>query len=146
MESRWAVVVSRNWVGDQRGVAVRIHHTHGRDVHLRRIPDGQMRLKDIVQCVQEDEEVGQTDTNSILDRRIGQQATLPVAGVGIFATLLSSGLHQMGALAMAADKQNDAFAVGNVGDEVEGQLEVRLCLLQVKDILIKTATEDVRLH
>lgn len=141
-----AVVVPRDGVGDQTGVAVRVHHPHRGDVHLGSIPDGHVGLKDVVEAAEEDEEVGQADAGPELDVSVGEQAALPVTGVGVLPALPCRALDQVAELAFAADEEDDALAVGDVGGEVEGQLEVLHRLIQVDDVLIQAAAEDVGLH
>lgn len=141
-----AVVVPGDGVGDEGGVTVRVHHPHRGDVHLGGIPDGHVGLKDVVEAAEEDYEVGQADAGPELDVGVGEQAALPVARVRVLPALPCRALNQVAELAVAADEEDDALAVGDVGGEVEGQLEMIHRLVQVDDVLIQAAAEDVGLH
>lgn len=105
-----------------------------------------MGLKDVVEAAEEDDEVGQADAGAELDVGVGEQAALPVAGVGVLSALPRRALDQVAELALAADEEDDALAVGDVGGEVEGQLQVLHRLVQVDDVLIQAAAKDVGLH
>lgn len=146
LDSRGGVVITRNGVGDQGWVAVRVYHAHCGDVHLSCVPDGHVGLKDIGEGVGEDDQVRQADTQPILDIGIGHQAALPVASVSIFAAFLGGGLYPVGKLTVPADEEDYAFAVGDVSHEVESKLEVYHRLFQVDDVLIETAPKNVWLH
>lgn len=141
-----AVIVPRDGVGDEAGVTVCVHHPHRGDVHLGGIPDGHVGLEDVVEAAEEDEEVGQADAGPELDGGVGEQAALPVACVRVLPALPRRALDQVAELAVAADEEDDALAVGDVGGEVEGQLEMIHRLVQVDDVLIQAAAEDVGLH
>lgn len=141
-----AVVIARDGVGDETRVAVCVHHPHRGDVHLGSIPDGHVGLKNIVEAAEEDKEVGQADAGTELDVGISEQAALPVACMGVLPTLPCCALNQVAELPVAADEEDDAFAVGDVGSEVEGQLEMLHRLIQVNDVLVQAAAKDVGLH
>lgn len=146
VDGRGAVVIPRDGVGNEGGVGVGVHHAHGGDAHLGRVPDGQVRLKDVVESVEEDQEVRQADPLAVLDGGVGQQAALPVAGVSVLPARLGHVFHLVGRLAMAADEEDDAFAEGDVGREIEGQLEVLRRLFQVDDVVLQTAAEEIWHH
>lgn len=105
-----------------------------------------MGFKDIVECVQEDDEVWQADRGPKEELCVSQQTTLEVAGVGILSAVPGCTLNQVRELPVPADKQDDALAVGHVGREVQGQLQMLGCLLQVDDILAQAVTKDVWFH
>lgn len=140
------VVVAGDGVGDEGGVAVGVHDAHRGDVHLGCVSHGHVGFKDIVECVQEDDEVWQADHGAQEQGGVGQQATLEVAGVGVLATVPGRVLDQMRELPVAAHEQDDALTIGHVGGEIQGQLQVRSSLFQVNDVLVQAAPEDVRLH
>lgn len=140
------VVVARHRVGNQAGVAVRVHHADRGDVHLGRVADAHVRLEHVVERGEEDDEVGQADPGAVLHRGVGEQAALPVARVGVLAAALRRVLHQVDELPLAADEQDDAAAVRHVGREVQGLLEVLHRLVQVDYVLVQAAAVEVRLH
>lgn len=57
LDSLGRVVVARDRVSDEAWVAVGVHNAHCGDVHLGCIPHSHMGFKDIVECVQKDDEV-----------------------------------------------------------------------------------------
>lgn len=95
LHSRGRVVVARDGVGDEAGVAVGVHDAHGGDVHLCRIPHGHVGLKDVVERVQEDDEVRQADPGAQQEGRVGQQAALEVARVGVLTAAPGRALDQV---------------------------------------------------
>lgn len=60
LHSDRSVIVTRNGVRHQAGVAVGVHHADRGDVHLGCVSDSDVLLEDIVESGQEDDEVRQT--------------------------------------------------------------------------------------
>uniref|UniRef100_A0A0E9WIQ4 Uncharacterized protein n=1 Tax=Anguilla anguilla TaxID=7936 RepID=A0A0E9WIQ4_ANGAN len=63
-----------------------------------------MLLEYIIEGGEEDYKVRETDAWAVLNRRIGQQATLPVASVGVLPTFPCGILYQVAELPAPADK------------------------------------------
>lgn len=61
LHSDGSVIVTRDGVRHQAGVAVGVHHADRGDVHLGRVSDSDVLLEDVVESGQEDNEVGQAD-------------------------------------------------------------------------------------
>lgn len=141
-----SVIIPRYGVRHQAGVAVGVNDADGGNVHLGRVSDGHVRLEHVVESGQEDDEVRQADARAVLDGSVGEEAALPVTGVGVLATIPGSGLHQVAELTPAADKQYDATSVRNVSGEVKGELKVLHGLVQVNDVLFQTAPIKIGLH
>lgn len=105
-----------------------------------------MLLKHIVESGEEDDEVWQADPRAVLDRGVGEEAALPVTGVSVLPTSLSSALHQLAELTLAADKQYDAPPIRYMCGEVQGQLKVLHGLVQINNILFQSAAIQVWFH
>lgn len=105
-----------------------------------------MGFKDIVECMQEDDEVWQADCRPKEELSISQQATFEVASVGVLPAIPGCILNQVRELPVPAHKQDDALPVGYMGYEVQGQLEIQGCLIQIDDILTQAVPKDVWLH
>lgn len=146
LHGNWSVIISWNRVCDQAGITVRIDHTNGGNVHFCRVSDGHMLLEHIVKGWQEDDEVWQTDTRAVLDVRIGEEAALPVTCVGILPTFFCCGLNEVAKLTTTADEQYDASPVRYVGCEVQCQLKMLHCLVEINDVMVQAAAIQVRLH
>lgn len=141
-----SVIVSWHGVRYQAGITVWVDHADGGNVHLCSVSDGHVLLKHIVEGWEEDDEVWQADPGAVLDVGVGEEAALPVTRVGVLPTFFRRGLNQVAELTAAADEQYDATPVRDVGCEVQGQLKMLHCLVEVDDVMVQAAAVQVRLH
>lgn len=83
---------------------------------------------------------------TVLHRRVGEQAPLPVARVGKLAARARRLLHEVRVLARSRHEQHGAAAVRHVRREVQRRHQVLQRLIQVDDVLTQPAAVDVRGH
>ena len=105
-----------------------------------------MALEGVVERVEKDAQVWQPCLTLELHSGIGEGASFPVSAVRVLPTLLCRLLHKWQCLVVAAQEEDDAAAVGDVGGEVQGILQPYQCLVQVDDVHTLPTAEDVGGH
>lgn len=140
------IVISRHGIRYKARIAARVDYPDGRDVHLRNLRNSDVRLEDVVESREEDDEVGHAGHEAVLDRGVGESAAAPVRTVCILAAFDRSALDERHSLLVPRHEHDDAGAERNVRREVQSVAEQRLRLLQIDDVDAESVSEDERQH
>ena len=141
------VIVARDGIGDDVGVAIRVYDGRSGNARFSRIGDGLMRrVFSAVPGVQQHDQIRQPHLP--FKEHFGGHKGLasPGSAVGEFAAFRRSPLDQMNQMRLSGREKHDPASVGQMGREIERLSEQQRGLIEVDNGRSEAGSEDERPH